>query len=49
MEEERLQAIEMERQKEEEKLREERRVKDILHEQMMELKEREYEVYLMSI
>ena len=44
MEEERLQAIELERQKEEEKLREEKQIKNILHQQMMELKEREHEV-----
>ena len=44
MEEERLLAIDVERQKEEEKLREEKRVRDIIQEQMRELKEREYEV-----
>lgn len=44
MEEERLQALASERQKEEEKLREEIRIKDIVQEQMYELKEREHEV-----
>lgn len=43
MEEERLQALVLERQKEEEKLREEIRIKDIVQEQMFELKEREHE------
>ena len=44
MEEERLQALEMERQKEEEKLREEYELKEHLRQQMMELKNREAEV-----
>ena len=44
MEEERLQALEMEREKEEERLREEYELKEHLRQQMMELKNREAEV-----
>ncbi|XP_063396528.1 trichoplein keratin filament-binding protein-like [Mytilus trossulus] len=48
MEEERLQALASERQKEEEKLREEIRIKDIVQEQMYELKEREHEARMLK-
>lgn len=44
MEEERRAAALKQRQKEEEKLQEEKRFREILKEQMMELKEREMEV-----
>lgn len=49
MEEERLAAIERERQKEEEKRREERELKEQLKRQMLELKEREFEVCKCSL
>lgn len=44
MEEERLAAIELERQKEERRLQEEKSLKNILREQMIEFKAREAEV-----
>ena len=44
MEEERLAALQVERRREEEKLREEKSLKEVLREQMMEFKTREAEV-----
>ena len=44
MERERLAAIQLQRQKEEEKLKEEKSVREVLKEQMMEFKQREFEV-----
>jgi hypothetical protein len=44
MEEERIAALELERQKEEERLEEEKKWKDVLREQMFELRDREAEV-----
>lgn len=44
MEEERVAALELERQKEEDRLEEEKKWKDVLREQMFELRDREAEV-----